>query len=62
MNLSNVSKAIAGAVAAALIAVLAKYNVVLDVDQSMAVSVLLNGLVAAVIGYVAVYFAPKNTN
>lgn len=60
MQLSNVSKAIAGAVVATLIALLAKYNVVLDVEQSAAVTVLINGVIAAVLGYVAVYFAPKN--
>lgn len=60
MELSKVSKAVAGALAGLLIAALAKYNVVLDLETSAAVATLLNAAVAAVLGFVTVYFAPKN--
>lgn len=60
MNLSPVSKAIAGALTAALVALLAKYSVVLAPEVNDAVGVLVYTLVAAAIGYVGVYLAPKN--
>jgi predicted permease len=55
------SKAIAGAVAALIAALLAKYGISLLPEVSEAVDVLLNAIVALVIGYVGVYIAPKNT-
>lgn len=60
MNLAPVSKAIAGAIVTALVALLAKYSIVLDPEVSSAVGVIVYAVVAAVIGYIGVYFAPKN--
>ena len=56
MNLQSVSKALAGAVVTALVAYLAKHNVVLGDDVAGALNVLL----AALVGFVGVYLAPKN--
>lgn len=56
MNLQSVSKAIAGAVVAALVTYLAKHNIVLGSDLTAAVNVLL----AALIGFVGVYLSPPN--
>jgi hypothetical protein len=56
MNLQSVSKAIAGALVAALVTYLAKHNIVLGADLTNAVNV----LVAALIGFVGVYLSPPN--
>jgi hypothetical protein len=56
-GLSSVSKAIAGAIVTALVAFLARHNLVLDQSINNAITV----LVAAVIGFAGVYVAPKNT-
>lgn len=56
-DVKTISKAVAGAVAALLVGFLAKKNVVLDEGS---LGVVLEGLVAALIGFVTVYFAPKN--
>lgn len=60
MELGKVSKAIAGSLAAGVVALLAKYSIVLAPEVNSAVSVLLDFVVAAVIGWLAVYWAPKN--
>lgn len=54
--MQTVSKALAGAIVTALVAYLAKHNVVLGTDLAGA----LNILVAAAIGFVGVYLAPRN--
>lgn len=54
--LQTVSKAIAGAVVAALTAFLVKHGVVLDAGVSEAITV----LIAALIGFAGVYLSPKN--
>lgn len=56
MNLQSFSKALAGALVTAVVAYLAKHNVVLGSDIAGA----LNVLVAAAIGFVGVYLAPRN--
>lgn len=56
MNLQSVSKAVAGAIVAALVTLLAKHNVILGADVSQAIAVLL----AAIIGFAGVWVAPKN--
>jgi Zn-dependent membrane protease YugP len=56
MDLQKVSKAIAGALVTALVSYLTAKGIVLNEELVGAVSV----LVAAAIGFVAVYFAPKN--
>jgi hypothetical protein len=56
MNLQSLSKALAGAIVTAVVAYLAKHNVVLGADAAGA----LNMVIAAVIGFVGVYLAPRN--
>lgn len=56
MNLQTASKAIAGAIVTAVVAVLAKHGVVIDQSVNDA----LNVIVAAVSGFVVVYLAPRN--
>ncbi len=56
MNISSISKAIAGAAVTALVGFLADKNVVLGNEVSDALNVVLAGL----IGFIFVYFAPKN--
>lgn len=60
MELSKVSKAIAGAAAAAIAALLLKYQVVLPAEVNGAIAVVIDFVIAGVIGYVSVYWAPKN--
>lgn len=60
MELSKVSKAIAGALVTMLVAYLAKHGVTLDPVVSDAVNTLIAALLAAVAGYVTVWLAPKN--
>lgn len=56
MNISAVNKAIGGAIVAALVSFLVKHGVVLDQNVSEALTV----VVSALIGFVGVYFAPRN--
>ena len=58
--MSPIAKAIAGAVAAIIVAALAKYNVVLTPDVNSAIVTLLNAVFAGAIGFLTVYVAPKN--
>lgn len=60
MDVSKVSKAVAGALVTMLVAYLAKHGLNLDPVVSDAVNTLAVALVTAAIGYVVVYFAPKN--
>lgn len=56
MTLQSVSKAIAGALVTALVGYLARKGLVLDQSASDALVV----LASAVVGFAAVYVAPKN--
>jgi hypothetical protein len=56
MNVATVSKAIAGAIVTALVALLAQHGVIISPDVNDALNVLL----AALIGFIGVYIAPKN--
>lgn len=60
-QLGPISKAVAGALAGVIIAALAKYNINLGGEFAAGLEVVINGIVAALIGYVVVYFAPRNT-
>lgn len=60
MELSKVSKAIAGALVTMLTAYLVKHGVTLEPVVINAISTLAEALVTALVGYLAVYFAPKN--
>lgn len=61
MELSKISKAIAGAVAAIVAGLLAKWlGSVYTPDIDSAVRLLVDLAVTGVIGYLVVYLAPKN--
>lgn len=60
MELSKVSKAIAGALVTMLVAYLARHGVTLDPVLGDTVNTLIAELIAAAVGYVAVWLAPKN--
>lgn len=55
-SLQTANKAIAGAIVTAVVAYLANSGIVLDQELSEAITV----IVAGVIGFVTVYFSPKN--
>jgi predicted transcriptional regulator len=56
--MAAVSKAIAGALTAALVSYLMKENIVIADELPNAIEVILS----AVIGFIGVYLAPRNTN
>ncbi len=56
MNLASVSKAIAGAIVAALVSYLTARGIIINQEVGEAVSV----LIAALIGFVGVYISPRN--
>jgi hypothetical protein len=58
--LKTVSKAIAGALVAALVALAARYGFNTDETVRDALEVIVTALIAAVTGFVGVYLAPKN--
>ena len=60
MDLKTVSKAIAGALAALLVGFLAKQGVTVSDEVNGALSVIIDGTLVALIGFLTVYFAPKN--
>jgi hypothetical protein len=62
MNLSSVSKAIAGGVITAVMAELAKFGFQPKGASASALSVIITAVVAYVVGHVAVYFAPSNVS
>lgn len=58
--LSKVSKAIAGALVTMLVAYLTKHGATFEPLVLSAVNTLAEALVSALVGYFAVYWAPKN--
>lgn len=54
------SKAIAGAIVALVAALLTKYGISVLPEVNAALDVIVNAVIALVIGYVGVYLAPKN--
>lgn len=58
--LSSVSKAIAGGIVAAIVALLARYGFQPDPATVTALGVIVTAAVGYVLGHLAVYFAPKN--
>lgn len=61
MDISKVSKAIAGAIAAVLAGVLAKWlGTIYTPEVNEAVRVIVDLVVAGALGYLMVYMAPKN--
>lgn len=60
MDLSVVSKAIAGGLVAALVGVLARYGFHPNTETVTAGGVIVTALISYVVGHVVVYLAPKN--
>lgn len=54
------SKAIAGALAGAIVVLLLKYNVVVPEEVNDALRIVLDFVIALILTGLAVYFAPKN--
>lgn len=59
-DFKKVSKALAGAAAAVFASLLVKWGVNLPPEFSAAVELILDSVITGAIGYVVVYFAPKN--
>lgn len=59
-SLQTVSKAIGGALAGSLIGLAARFGFNADQNTTDALGVVFTALVSAVVGFVAVYLAPKN--
>lgn len=60
MNLSSISKAIAGGLVAVLVGEAARYGFQPSGEVVNAAGVLITAVVGYVVGHVAVYYAPKN--
>lgn len=61
MDLSSISKAIAGGLAGVLVAEAARYGFKATPDQVTLLSVVLTGVVGYIVGHVIVYFSPANS-
>lgn len=59
-DLSEISKAVAGGLVTALIALLARYGFQPSAVTVNAVGVIFTALISYAIGHIAVYFAPAN--
>lgn len=59
-DLKSVSKAIAGALVTIAAAQLAKWGILVTPEANDALGVLLDFVVFGIIGFLTVYFAPKN--
>lgn len=60
MDLSTISKAIAGGIMGAVVAVAAHYGWQPHAETVTALGVIVTALVGYVVGHVGVYLAPKN--
>lgn len=60
MNLSNISKAIAGGLVGIIVAEAAHFGWQPDGPTLDALSVIITGIVGYAVGHVVVYFAPRN--
>lgn len=58
--LKTVSKAIAGAVVTAVVALMSRYGFNADETVQSALEVIVTAAIAAITGFVTVYLAPKN--
>lgn len=61
MQLSNVSKAIAGGIISALVGVFARYGFPVDPHVLDAAGIVITAIISYVLGHIYVYLAPKNT-
>lgn len=59
-DVQKVSKAIAGALVALFIGYLAKHGVTISDEINGALATIIDAIVVLVIGFIGVYFAPKN--
>lgn len=59
-NTSEISKAVAGGLVSAIIALLARYGWQLDPVNASYLGVVVTVVVGYVVGHVAVYLAPRN--
>lgn len=60
MDLSTMSKAIAGGIVAAVVALAARYGFKADAPTITAVGVIITAVVGYVVGHVVTYLAPAN--
>lgn len=60
MDLSSISKAIAGGIVGAVLAVFAHYGFQPDGATVTALGVIVTALVGYIVGHIAVFVAPKN--
>lgn len=60
MDLSTISKAIAGGLVGLVVALVARYGWQINPVNLSALGVLVTAVVGYAVGHVAVYFAPKN--
>lgn len=60
MNLSEISKAIAGGLAGLIIAEAARFGFQPDAPTKSAIAVLVTAVVGYLIGHIVVYLSPKN--
>lgn len=60
MDLSSMSKAIAGGIVSALVAIAAHYGFQANPEIITAAGVILTAAVGYAVGHIAVYLAPKN--
>ena len=58
--LQTVSKAIGGALTAAVVALAARYGFEADESVQNALEVIVTAVLAAIVGFIGVYIAPKN--
>lgn len=61
MQLSYISKAISGGLVGLVVALAARFGFQPDAPTLSAISVLITALVGYVVGHIAVYLAPKNS-
>jgi hypothetical protein len=60
MDISSITKAIAGGLSSLLIAELARYGFQPHSDTITAIGVIVTGIVAYIVGHVVVYLSPAN--
>jgi uncharacterized membrane protein len=60
MNLAPVSKAVAGALVTVLVGYIAKHGVTLDPLVVDAIRTIIDAILAALVGFLTVYFAKPN--
>lgn len=62
MDLSSISKAIAGGVVGLIVALVARYGFQADAPTISAIGVIVTAIVGYGVGHIAVFLAPANTS